>query len=145
MCNITYPNFSPIGSIVFLQSCQPGEKTLFREKRVYSFYPEKAEKMHFTFALKHVFRAVLEISSQNNTFYSISIYVRYKNLYFLRNRFFEKKLGYYPLNHRGIHWVNLTHTSTLNENIFKACAMIIVVTHVLTAPEMNKGVKQKFL
>ena len=51
-----------------------------------------------TLALKHGFWPVLEVSSQHNTFYSISTYVNYKNLYFLKNRFFEKKLGYYPLN-----------------------------------------------
>ena len=33
MCKIFYENLSSIGRIVFSKSCQPGRKTLFREKR----------------------------------------------------------------------------------------------------------------
>jgi len=45
-----------------------------------------------------VFRPVLELSDQNNSFYSISTYIYYKKLYFSENSIFEKKMWYSSFN-----------------------------------------------
>ena len=79
MCRITYQNFSLIGSIVFLKSCQPGEKTLFREKRV--FTRKRSEK---GFYLKKVSLTV----NQRRLLHKLS-------LLFLHNLHFPPILRFY--------------------------------------------------
>ena len=59
MYRIFHENLSLIGQIVLSKSCQPGQKTLFRETTQHESVPE-------TLRLLRLFTPVLEISDQNS-------------------------------------------------------------------------------